>query len=111
MEAAKRTYSQKKIDELLKAVLMIGNLKEARMFFRDLCTLDELKSMSERWEIATLLSRGLSYRKVAEDLNVSTTTVSRVASWLYNGKGGYASVIKKVIKTSHSHSLRSRRKS
>ena len=79
----------KKTDNLFKAIISINSVKEAEKFFRDLCTIEELKEMSERWEIARLINKGVSYRKISEKLGVSTTTVSRVALWLNNGEGGY----------------------
>lgn len=79
----------KKTDDLFKAILCLKTVKEAEAFFRDLCTIDEIKSMSERWEIAVLLNKGMTYRDIAKKLEVSTTTVSRVAQWLNNGAGGY----------------------
>ena len=85
-----------KTDDLFKAILSLENEKEAEAFFRDLCTIDEIKSMSERWEIAKLVYKGLPYRKISDKLNVSTTTVSRVALWLNNGEGGYKAVLDKL---------------
>lgn len=78
-----------KTDDLFKAIISLKTVKEAERFFRDLCTLDELKEMSERWQIAKMVNRGLSYREIASKLAVSTTTVARVALWLNNGAGGY----------------------
>lgn len=88
----------KKTDDLFKAVLSLENTKEAEAFFRDLCTIDEIKTMSERWEIAKLVNKGLPYRKIAGKLNVSTTTISRVALWLNNGEGGYKLVLDRLNK-------------
>ncbi|MFA4833696.1 MAG: YerC/YecD family TrpR-related protein [Patescibacteria group bacterium] len=85
-----------KTDNLFEAVLSLETVKEAEAFFRDLCTIDEIKSMSERWEIAKLVYKGLPYRKISDKLNVSTTTVSRVALWLNNGEGGYKAVLDKL---------------
>jgi TrpR-related protein YerC/YecD len=79
----------KKTDELFNAIFGLKNLDEARAFFRDLCTLKELKDLSERWEIAKLIKQGAPYRDIAKKLGTSTTTVSRVALWLNNGMGGY----------------------
>jgi len=79
----------KKTDSLFGAILSLKTVKEAEVFFRDLCTVEELKEMSERWQIVCLLERRLSYREIADQLKVSTTTVSRVAAWLNNGSGGY----------------------
>jgi len=89
----------KKTDQLFKAILSLEDVKEAESFFRDLCTLDEIKAMSERWQIAILLNKGLSYRKIAEKLKVSTATVSRVALWFNNGEGGYKKVLAKMPKS------------
>ena len=85
-----------KTDDLFGAILSLETVKEAEAFFRDLCTIDEIKSMSERWEIAKLVYKGLPYRKISDKLNVSTTTVSRVALWLNNGEGGYKMVLDKL---------------
>ena len=87
-----------KTDNLFEAILSLETVKEAEAFFRDLCSIDEIKFMSERWEIAKLVYRGLPYRKISDKLNVSTTTVSRVALWLNNGEGGYKAVLDKLNK-------------
>jgi len=85
----KKFKFNKKTDSLFKAILSLNSVEEAERFFRDLCTIDEIKDMSERWEIAQQVNKGVPYRKIADKLNVSTTTVSRVAFWLYNGEDGY----------------------
>jgi len=87
-----------KTDNLFEAILSLETVKEAEAFFRDLCSIDEIKFMSERWEIAKLVYKGLPYRKISDKLNVSTTTVSRVALWLNNGEGGYKAVLDKLNK-------------
>jgi TrpR-related protein YerC/YecD len=86
----------KKTDNLFKAILSLKNVKEAEAFFRDLCTIDEIKDMSERWEIAKMIKKGFPYRQISKKLKVSTTTVSRVALWLNNGKGGYALALDRI---------------
>lgn len=88
----------KKTDELFKAILSLENTKEAEAFFRDLCTIDEIKVMSERWQIAKLVYQGMPYRKIADKLGVSTTTVSRVAVWVFHGEDGYKNALDKMPK-------------
>lgn len=88
----------KKTDELFEAILNLENVKESEAFFRDLCTIDEIKVMSERWQIAKMVYKGVSYREIAEKLKVSTTTVSRVAVWVFHGEGGYKAVLDKLPK-------------
>ncbi|MBT6691412.1 helix-turn-helix domain-containing protein [Candidatus Parcubacteria bacterium] len=85
----------KKSDDLFKIILKLKNIKEAEAFFRDLCTISELQEMVDRWRIVRLLSENKSYRDIAKELKTSTTTVSRVASWLKNGKGGYSLALKR----------------
>jgi len=96
----------KKTNSLFQAILSLKSTKEAEAFFRDLCTIEEIKEMSERWEMAQLLDQGASYRKIAEKLGVSTTTVSRVALWLNNGEGGYRLVLDR-LNNSHHHNVSS----
>ena len=79
----------KKTDELFRAVISLKTVKEAEQWFRDLCTIEEIKEMSERWQIAQMVNLELPYREIAKQLKVSTTTVARVALWLNNGAGGY----------------------
>jgi TrpR-related protein YerC/YecD len=81
---------------LFGAILGLKDIKEAEKFFRDLCTVEEIKAMSERWQIARLLDRGVPYRQIAETVGSSTTTVSRVATWLSNGEGGYRLALDKL---------------
>jgi TrpR-related protein YerC/YecD len=91
----------KNTTELFTAITSLKNTQEAEMFFRDLCTIDELKSMAERWQIVLLLNKNMPYRQIAAKLKTSTTTVARVALWLNNGEGGYELILKRLNKTSH----------
>ena len=86
----------KKTDQLFEAIISLKSVKEAEAFFRDLCTIEEITEMSERWQIARLVNQGLPYREIAAKLAVSTTTVARVASWLYNGAGGYRQALSRL---------------
>lgn len=92
----KNNIKNKKIENLFKTILSLDNIDEAQMFFRDLCTIEEVKDMSERFEIAKLVNEGMTYREIAKKLDISTTTVSRVAYWLKNGTGGYQLLLNKI---------------
>lgn len=96
----------KQTDSLFKAIISLKSIEEAEKFFRDLCTIDELEEMSERWQIVQMLNQGLPYRKIAQKLEVSTTTVVRVASWLNYGEGGYRLALNRLA-THHNSSLAS----
>ncbi len=68
---------------LEKLFLSLKNEQEVSNLLKDLCTPKELKSLEERWQVAQLLEKkDISYREVSNQLNVSTTTVTRVARFL-----------------------------
>jgi TrpR-related protein YerC/YecD len=79
----------KELKALYEAILKLENTDECKNFFRDLCTLDELKSMAERFAVAKMVNKKIPYRTIAEKTGSSTATITRVAQWLHHGKGGY----------------------
>jgi len=97
------TNDQKK---LFAAILKLRNINEAAKFFRDLLTIGEIDDFAQRWKIARLLNKGLTYSEVAQKTKTSTTTVSRVAHWLHHGLGGYKLVLNRLKKQSKKTSLR-----
>ena len=70
-------------------------------FFQDLCTIAELRSMEQRYEVATLLSEGMVYSDILERTGASSATISRVNRALLNGTGGYVSVLGKMKEDGH----------
>lgn len=82
-------------EELFKAILKLRTKGECEKFFRDLCTLSELKAMAERFAVAKLANDEISYREIAALTGASTATVTRVAHWLHHGEGGYKLVLKR----------------
>jgi TrpR-related protein YerC/YecD len=78
---------------LITAFASIEDTKLMGSFMRDLMTPAEIEEFSNRLEIARLLTEGHSYQEVADKTKVSTTTVTRVAHWLFNGCGGYHAVL------------------
>lgn len=96
-----KVIKQEKVNELLKAVLMLENLAEARAFFRDLLTEKELLEFGSRWEAARMLSQRKPYWEIQKKTKLSSRTIARVAKWLSNGEGGYKKLIKKIDKNHH----------
>lgn len=94
----KGIHQPKKDDQiaLYQAVRSLKNIKEYEDFFRDLLTIEEMTEFSKRWLAARLISAKRSYREVAAQTGLSTTTVARVAHWLNNGRGGYRLAIKRL---------------
>lgn len=79
---------------LMEAFLKLKTEQEVANFLRDLLTIKELEEFANRLEMARLLKQGMSYKAIAKKMKVSTTTVTRVAHWLFRGCGGYEKVIK-----------------
>jgi TrpR-related protein YerC/YecD len=76
-------------DDLLEAILALPDRTAAERFFRDLCTLRELREMSQRWQVVQLLHLGRHYGEISRETGASTATITRVAQWLHHGAGGY----------------------
>jgi TrpR-related protein YerC/YecD len=89
-------WQTKETTDLFKAILKLKNVEEAEKFFRDLCTLQEIYEMSKRWQAAKLIYQGLPIREIAQKLEMSTTTVARVAHWLNHGEGGYRLILERM---------------
>ena len=87
--AKSKIGKKEKNDRLYKAILMLETEEECYNFFQDLCTVSELRSMEQRYEVATLLSEGMVYSDILERTGASSATISRVRrSMLDNGAGG-----------------------
>lgn len=83
-------------DNLFRTILDLGNLTEARKFFRDLLTEKELLEFAQRWKVAKMLSIGKAYVDIEKETGMSSTTIARIHRWLKNGMGGYRLMIKKA---------------
>lgn len=99
------SYPSPEAQELFQAILALKNVKEASAFFRDLLTLSEIKEFANRWQMVKMLYHKKPYLEIAKKLNVSTTTVTRVAYWLYYGLGGYREMAKRLYQTKFKDSL------
>ncbi len=77
------------ITQLMHAISLLKTPQEAEAFLGDLCTLSELESMADRWQVALLLKKDMPYRVIHEKTGVSMTTITRVARALTMGHGGY----------------------
>ena len=80
---------------LVQAFASLKDAKDAADFLRDILTPAEIKEFANRLEMARLIFTGYSYQEIAQKLDTSTATVTRVAHWLYHGCGGYYSFLSK----------------
>lgn len=83
-------------NKLFEAVLKLRTTKECRQFFYDLCTPSEVEEFTARWRVARLLVEKKSYRQIADETGVSTTTVGRVARFIKYGHNGYTTILKRL---------------
>ncbi len=86
----------KLVDQLVEAVLSLRNVEEAYAFFEDVCTINEIKAMAQRLEVARLLQSGSTYEEVASLTGASTATISRVKRYLNYGAEGYKLVLERL---------------
>jgi TrpR-related protein YerC/YecD len=96
MPKRKENWDFAKNNQLFEAIVSLRTNAECAKFFRDLCTTEEITDMADRWQMVKMLLKGMTYRDIAQKLNVSSTTVARVASWYDGGKGGYQLVAKRL---------------
>lgn len=83
-------------NDLFSAILSLKNIDEAQRFFRDLLTEPEILEFANRWRVAQMLSKNISYSKIEKQTNMSTTTIARISKWLNNGMNGYKLIIERV---------------
>lgn len=84
------------VDHLFDAVLCLESKEECYSFFEDLCTVNELLSLSQRFEVATMLKDHRTYLDIAEKTGASTATISRVNRSLQFGCNGYEKLFERV---------------
>ena len=88
----------KTVERLFDAVLSLENKEECMCFFEDLCTVNELLSLSQRFEVARMLRQKKTYLEIADKTGASTATISRVNRSLNYGNGAYDMVFERIPK-------------
>jgi TrpR-related protein YerC/YecD len=86
------------VDQLFDAILCLENREECYTFFEDICTVNELLSLSQRFEVAGMLREQRTYLDIAEKTGASTATISRVNRSLNYGNDGYDMVFSRLKK-------------
>lgn len=84
------------VDYLFEAILCLETKEECYSFFADLCTVNELLSLSQRFEVAAMLKEKKTYLGIAEKTGASTATISRVNRSLNYGNDGYELVLSRM---------------
>lgn len=94
---------EKNIDFLIEAILTLQTKEECYNFFEDLCTIPELKAMSQRLQVAKMLSENRVYSDIVSQTGASTATISRVNRSLIYGTDGYTVVFERTAKPNGEH--------
>ena len=93
-----KTVHTEAVKHLFEAVLQLENVEECYQFFEDVCTINELLSLSQRFEVAKMLTENKTYLEIAEQTGASTATISRVNRSLNYGNDGYDMVFSRMEK-------------
>lgn len=86
------------VDFLFDAIMSLENREECYNFFEDLCTVNELLSLSQRFEVAAMLREHKTYLEIADKTGASTATISRVNRSLNYGNDGYELIFNRMEK-------------
>ncbi len=86
------------VDFLFDAILSLKDKEECYVFFEDICTINEILSLSQRFEVAKMLRDKKTYLEIAEKTGASTATISRVNRSLNYGNDGYDMVFARLGK-------------
>ena len=84
------------VEHLFDAIMCLKTKEECYSFFEDLCTVNELLSLSQRFEVAAMLRSHKTYLEIAEKTGASTATISRVNRSLNYGNDGYNMVFERL---------------
>ncbi len=93
-----KTIRNDSVKELFEAILTLENVDECFDFFEDVCTVNEVLSIAQRFSVARMLKEKHTYIEVAEKTGASTATISRVNRSLNYGNDSYDMVLERMKK-------------
>ena len=96
MSSSDSKIKSKELDLFFKGILELENLDECYNFFEDVATINEIKSLAQRFHVATLLKNKKTYTEIVEVTGASTATISRVNRCLNYGSNGYKTILEKL---------------
>ncbi|MBR5316198.1 MAG: TrpR-like protein YerC/YecD [Firmicutes bacterium] len=89
-------FKRDDIDELFDAVLTLEDREDCYRFFEDICTINEIHAITQRLQVAKLLSQKKTYSEIEEITKASTATISRINKCLVYGADGYKRVLERL---------------
>lgn len=89
-------FKREDIDELFMAILSLEDEDDCYRFFEDICTINEIHAISQRWQVAKLLSEKKTYSEIEDITKASTATISRINKCLVYGAEGYQRILARL---------------
>ena len=89
-------YQNEQTDRLVSALLSLETQEEAYRFLEDVLTIQEMKSITQRLEVAVMLTQKETYQEIVRKTGASTTTIGRVNRSLQYGADGYELVLNRL---------------
>ena len=96
MDAYVSRLKSEELDDVFRAILSLQDASECYQFFEDMCTINELQAIAQRWQVARQLDAGETYQDIAHKYNASSATISRVNRCLDYGAGGYRLILDRM---------------
>ena len=90
-----KSIRDENLDKLFEAILKLETVDECYALFEDLCTVNELIALKQRFLVARMLQEGMIYNEIVEKTGVSTATISRINRCLNYGDG-YATALERI---------------
>ena len=91
-----KKFRDENTDMLMRAVASFKSIDECYEFFEDLCSPSEIKTMSQRFQVARMIKGNKLYSEIVSETGVATATISRVRNSLISGNGGYDRAIERM---------------
>ena len=92
----KSKFKSKEIEGLFEAILTLKNEEDCYRFFEDVCTVNEIRAIAQRLEVAKLLNEKRTYTEIEKETKASTATISRINKCLLYGADGYKLVLDRL---------------
>ena len=89
-------FKSEELDELFDGILTLENREDCYRFFEDICTVNEIRAISQRLQVAKLLSQKKTYSEIEKQTKASTATISRINKCIAYGADGYRRVLERL---------------
>lgn len=89
-------FKKEEIDALFEAILALQDEEDCYRFFEDICTVNEIHAIAQRWTVAKLLDEKKTYNEIEELTKASTATISRINKCLVYGADGYRRILDRL---------------